>query len=162
MRFNWKGNCNAIWNWWSLWDQLKVLQTGIVPPLVLGHLYLHPIYEWYNSNHLVYFGLMQSWVHKWDGQHWEWMVPCISGELTRIEWKNIWWLGTQLGIKTSLIDEFIIIILEINLFGSIKIREIDLWEHHLGTILNWLEQLLVVVGSFWKIVKVENGFILIF
>jgi hypothetical protein len=46
-------------------------------------------------------------------------------------------LGTQLGIKISLIDELIIIIiLEINLFGSIKIREIDLWEHHLGTILN--------------------------
>jgi hypothetical protein len=65
-----------------------------------------------------------------------------------------------LGIKTSWIDEFTIIILEINLFGSIKIREIDLWEHHLGTILNWLEQLLVMVGSFRKIVKVENGFIL--
>jgi hypothetical protein len=47
-------------------------------------------------------------------------------------------LGAQLGIKISLIDELIIIIiiLEINLFGSIKIREIDLWEHHLGTILN--------------------------
>jgi hypothetical protein len=63
-------------------------------------------------------------------------------------------LGTQLGIKTSSIDELIIIILEINLFGSIKIRERDLWEHHLGTIINLIG---TTFSCGWELSKICEG-----
>jgi hypothetical protein len=63
-------------------------------------------------------------------------VPCISGELiTRIEWRTYGDWEHNWELKLSLIDELIIIIIileKLTSFGSIKIKEIDLWEHQFG------------------------------